>query len=46
MVPLVGKTYFDSRAFSIIGRNGVCQRATKLIPLESKASTEGLKQHE
>ena len=44
MVSLVSKTYFDSRAFSIIGRNG--QRATKLIPLESKASTEGLKQHE
>ena len=46
MVPLVSKTYFDSRAFSIIGTNGVCQRATRLIPLESKASTEGLKQHE
>ena len=46
MVPLVGKTYFDSRAFSIIGTNGVCQRATRLVPLESKASTEGLKQHE
>ena len=42
MVPLVGKTYFDSRAFSIIGTNGVCQR---LNPLESKTSTEGLKQH-
>ena len=46
MVPLVSKTYFDSRAFSIIGTNGVCQRATRLIPLESKASTEGLKQRE
>ena len=46
MVPLVSKTYFDSRAFSIIGTNGVCQRATRLVPLESKASTEGLKQHE
>ena len=46
MVPLVSKTYFDSRAFSIIGTNGVCQRATRLIPLETKASTEGLKQHE
>ena len=46
MVSLVSKTYFDSRAFSIIGTNGVCQRATRLIPLESKASTEGLKQHE
>ena len=45
MVPLVGKTYFDSRAFSIIGTNGVCQRATRLVPLESKASTEGLKQY-
>ena len=46
MVSLVSKTYFDSRAFSIIGTNGVCQRATRLVPLESKASTEGLKQHE
>ena len=46
MVSLVSKTYFDTRAFSIIGTNGVCQRATRLIPLESKASTEGLKQHE
>ena len=46
MVPLVSKTYFDSRAFSIIGTNGVCQRATRLVPLESKASTEGLKQRE